>query len=109
MMNFVRRLFRGQKQTTYPGESAETSSFARRFIDSEVYVLWLAIPDSLDFEGLSQDAVLRLIEKAAREPSSDSPVSLFTFAKNDETFLPIFTDGVLLKNSLRTISPRLDG
>lgn len=74
------------------GRSGDMTDFARRFASSEITVLSLPLPESIDQSSLNRDQLLELIEKAAKEVAQQTSVTPFTYLDGDDTLLPVFTD-----------------
>jgi len=82
----------GSKDLSEIGKSGNSSKFADQFLRSDITLLSLPIPDSIDPANLTQDELLSLVKKAAKEISTQEQVNLFTYQEGNLYITPFFTD-----------------
>lgn len=91
MFGLFKKMF-GANSLCEIGKSGNAEEFAQQFINSEITLLALPVPDSVDPASLTREELLALIEKAAQEMSKQTSVTLFTYDEESESVLPVFTD-----------------
>jgi SseB protein N-terminal domain len=100
MFGFIKKIY-STNALTEIGKSGDARMFAKQFANSEITLLSLPIPDSIDADNLSQDKLLALVENAALEMSHQTSVDLFTFSEEGSSILPVFTDNLAAENFVR--------
>jgi hypothetical protein len=73
------------------GSSGDSSELARTFGQTELILLSIPIPDSIDPTTLTQQELLDLIEKAAEEVAQQEDFVPFTYESESKHSLPVFT------------------
>ena len=72
--------------------SGDSKVFARSFLSSQVFILSLPIPSTLDPATLTQEQLLEHIRAAAKASSEQTGITPFTYTEGAQRVFPVFTN-----------------
>jgi len=88
--------------------SDDSKAFAQSFVSSQVYILSLPIPDAVDPAAMTQEQLLDLIRKAAKESAGAARITPFTYKDGDVRVFPIFTSQDAAKEFIKQYATKIN-
>lgn len=107
-MGIFGSFFSGSGSLTELGRAGKSKAFAQLFVTSELLILSLPFPGSIDPATMSQEQLLDLIQKAAKEMSQQTAITPFTYVEDSARLFPVFTTQEAAKSFLGQYSKKIN-